>query len=214
VAHLLFEFAVARGYAMDNPAAKVERPKIRNGEVEIFTPGETRRLLAAATEDFLPCLALGMFAGLRSAEIERLEWKDIDLKQAHVVVSASNAKTASRRIVPVAENLAVWLVPYAGRTGKVWQGGWLYKAQQDTAKAAGLDWKANGCRHSCASYMFALTNDAGRIAGFLGNSAAVIHRHYRQLATPADAQKFFSIQPATAVNVLPATAITNTRHHE
>ncbi len=206
VVHLLFEHGVARGYCMDNAAAKVERPKIRNGEVEIFTPGETRKLLAAASKDFLPCLALGLFAGLRSAEIERLEWKDIDLKQAHVVVSASNAKTASRRIVPVAENLAKWLKPYTGRTGKVWQGGWLYKAQQDTAKAAGVDWKANGCRHSCASYMFALTNDAGRIAGFLGNSAAVIHRHYRQLATPADAQKFFSIKPATAVNALPATA--------
>jgi integrase len=206
VAHLLFEFAVARGYAMDNPAAKVERPKIRNGEVEIFTPAETRKLLAAAPEDFLPCLALGMFAGLRSAEIERLEWRDIDLKQAHVVVSASNAKTASRRIVPVAENLAAWLAPYAERTGKVWPGGWLYKAQQDTAKAAGVDWKANGCRHSFASFSFALCADAGRVAGYCGNSAAVIHRHYRQLATPADAQKFFSIKPATAVNVLPMQA--------
>jgi integrase len=206
VVHLLFEYGVARGYCLDNPAAKVERPKIRNGEVEIFTPDETRKLLTAAAPDFLPALALGMFAGLRSAEIERLDWRDIDLKQAHVVVSASNAKTASRRIVPIAENLALWLAPYAGRTGKVWQGGWLYKAQQDTAKAAGVAWKANGCRHSCASYMFALTNDAGRIAGFLGNSASVIHRHYRQLATPADAQKFFSVKPATALNVLPMLA--------
>jgi integrase len=207
VVHLLFEHGVARGYCLDNPAAKVERPKIRNGEVEIFTPAETRRLLAAATEDFLPCLALGMFAGLRSAEIERLEWRDIDLKQAHVVVSASNAKTASRRIVPVAENLAAWLAPYAGRTGKVWQGGWLYKAQQDTAKAAGVDWKANGCRHSFASYSFALCADAGRVAGYCGNSAAVIHRHYRQLATPADAQKFFSVKPANAVNVIPLAGL-------
>jgi len=30
------------------------------------------RLLAAATPDFLPSLAIGAFAGLRSAEIERL----------------------------------------------------------------------------------------------------------------------------------------------
>jgi len=77
VAHLLFEFAVARGYALDNPALKVERPKIRNGEVKIFTPDEARKLLAAATKDFQPCLAIGLFAGLRSAELERLEWKDI-----------------------------------------------------------------------------------------------------------------------------------------
>lgn len=212
VVHLLFEHGVAREYCLDNPAAKVERPKIRNGEVEIFTPDETRKLLTAAAPDFLPALALGMFAGLRSAEIERLDWRDIDLKQGHVVVTASNAKTASRRIVPIAENLSAWLSPYAGRTGKVWPGGWLYKAQQDTAKAAGVAWKANGCRHSCASYMFALTNDAGRIAGFLGNSASVVHRHYRQLATPADAQRFFGVKPATALNVLPMlTAATANR---
>ena len=206
--HLLFEHGVARGYCLDNPAADVERPKIRNGEVKIFTPDETRKLLAAAPEDFLPCLALGLFAGLRSAEIERLEWKDIDLKQGHVVVGADAAKTASRRIVPIAENLAVWLAPYAGRTGGLWPHGrdYFHKRQEATAKAAGVAWKANGCRHSFASYSFALCADAGRVAGYCGNSPGVIHRHYKQLCTPADAQKFFSIKPAIAVNVLPATA--------
>jgi integrase len=208
VAHLLFEFAVARGYALDNPAAKVERPKIRNGEVEIFTPDETRKLLVAARADFLPCLAVGMFAGLRSAEIERLEWKDIDFKQGHIVVSASNAKTASRRIVPVAENLAEWLKPYFGSTGKLWTQSSIafYKRQEATAKAAGVTWKANGCRHSFASYSFALCADAGRVAGFCGNSPQVIHRHYKQLCTPADAKEFFSIKPAQNVIVLPELA--------
>jgi integrase len=216
--HLLFEFAVARGYCMDNPAAKVERPKIKNGEVKIFTPDETHRLLAAATEDFLPCLAIGLFAGLRSAEIERLEWKDIDLKQRHIIVGADKAKTASRRIVPIAENLAQWLKPDAERTGAVWPHGrdWFHKCQLATAAATKVEarpemdiaeekpvkWKANGCRHSFASYSFALTNDAGRIAGYLGNSPAMIHRHYRQLCTPADAQKFFSINPPGTANVL------------
>ena len=206
--HLLFEHGVARGYCLDNPAADVERPKIRNGEVKIFTPDETRKLLAAAPEDFLPCLALGLFAGLRSAEIERLEWKDIDLKQGHVVVGADAAKTASRRIVPIAENLAAWLAPYAERKGGLWPHGrdYFHKRQEATAKAAGVAWKANGCRHSFASYSFALCADAGRVAGYCGNSPGVIHRHYKQLCTPADAQKFFSIKPATAANVLPMPA--------
>lgn len=222
VAHLLFEFAVARGYCLDNPAAKVERPKIRNAEVQIFTPDETCRLLMAATEDFLPCLALGMFAGLRSAEIERVTWKDIDLKQGHIVVGADAAKTASRRIVPICDALAAWLAPYAGRTGGLWTHGrdYFHKQQEATAAATGVKadpakgiveqkpvaWKKNGCRHSFASYSFALCADAGRVAGYCGNSPQVIHRHYKQLCTPADAQKFFSINPATAVNVLPAAA--------
>jgi integrase len=208
VIHLLFKFAVARGFAMDNPVDGVDRVKVRNGEIEIFSPSEIARLLAAASPDFLPCLAIGAFAGLRSAEIERLEWSDVDLASRHIVVSAGNAKTASRRIVPVAENLAEWLKPYAGRKGKVWTGTHddFYDAQQDTAKAAGFKWKANALRHSCASYMFALSSDAGRVAGFLGNSAAVIHRHYRELVKPADAQKFFGVKPEAPANVLPMSA--------
>jgi len=208
VAHLLFEFAVARGYALDNPAAKVERPKIRNGEIEIFTPDETRKLLAAAPEDFLPCLALGMFAGLRSAEIERVTWQDIDLKQRHIIVGADASKTASRRIVPIAENLAEWLAPYAGRQGSLWPHGrdYFHKRQEATAKAAGVAWKKNGARHSFASYSFALCADAGRVAGYCGNSPAVIHRHYKQLCTPTDAQKFFSLKPAQHASVLTVNA--------
>ncbi len=225
VAHLLFEFAVARGYCLDNPALKVERPKIRNGEVKIFTPDEARRLLASATEDFLPCLAVGLFAGLRSAELERLEWQDIDLQQGHIVVGADKAKTASRRIVPVAENLAEWLKPYAERTGAIWPHGrdWFHKCQLATARATEVKadpdsgvaaqkpvkWKANGCRHSFASYSFALCADAGRVAGYCGNSPSVIHRHYKQLCTPADAQKFFNLKPAQSVNVLPLAATAN-----
>jgi len=206
VVHLLFEYAVARGYALDNPAAKVERPKIRNGECEVFTPDEAEKLLKAAPEDWLPCLAIGLFAGLRSAEIERLEWKDIDLKQRHIIVGADKAKTASRRIVPIAENLALWLAPYANSKDGVWPHGRIcfHKREQSTAKTAGIVWKRNAMRHSFASYSFALSNDAARIAGYCGNSTAVIHRHYRQLTTPADALKFFSLNPPA--KAIPETA--------
>jgi hypothetical protein len=57
VVYLLFEFAIARGYAIDNPVKAVETVKIRNGSVEIYTPAEIAKLLAAADSDFLPCLA-------------------------------------------------------------------------------------------------------------------------------------------------------------
>lgn len=225
VIHLFFEFAVARGYAADNPVTKVENVKVRAGDAEVFTPSEISRLLAAASPSFLPCLAVGAFAGLRSAEIERLEWSDIKLAERHIVVGATRAKTAARRIVPVSDNLAAWLAPYAGREGKVWPGEHdaFYEAQQDTAAATEVQsnsalgikhqkpvkWKANALRHSYASYRFAQTGDAGRVAGELGNSAAVVHRHYRELVTAADAQKWFSILPAVPENItqLPRAAV-------
>jgi len=225
VLHTLFKFAVARSYAADNPVAGVERVKVNGGDVQIFTPTEIARLLEAAREnfpDFLPCLAIGAFAGLRSAEIERLEWSDIHLAEKFIVVGASKAKTASRRIVPIHDCLADWLRPYAGRQGKVWPGDSVlfYKQQPAVAAATAVEadaeknsaaqkpvkWKANALRHSYASYRFALTNDAGRVAGECGNSASVIHRHYRELVKPADAERWFSVKPETPANVTPLSS--------
>lgn len=226
VLNLLFGFAVARGYAGDNPVVGAERVKTKAGEIEIFTPAEIARLLAAAPDDFRPCIALGAFAGLRSAEIERLRWDDIDLTARHIVIGASRAKTASRRIVPIHDNLAAWLAPYAGHKGKVWPGlhDGFYDAQQETAAATAVEadpdkgvkaqkavaWKANGLRHSYASYRFAQLGDAGRVAGELGNSAAVVHRHYRELVKPADAEAWFNVRPDAPANIVPLTTAEST----
>jgi len=217
VVFMCFEFAVARGYASDNPVERVERVKVRPGDTEIFTPNEIARLLATASPEFLPCLAIGAFAGLRSAEIERLKWSDVDLAGRHITIGSKNAKTASRRIVPIHDNLASWLAPYAEKQGKVWPGTHdeFYDAQQVTAAATAVEadeikgakaqkpveWKANALRHSYASYRFAQIGDAGRVAGELGNSAAVVHKHYRELVKPADAQRWFAVKPEVPNNV-------------
>lgn len=209
--HLLFEFAIARGYAADNPAAAVERVKVRHAATQIFTPKEIHRLLMCANEDFLPCIAIGAFSGLRSAEIERLEWSDIDLEGRHITVGADKAKTASRRVVPITDNLAAWLKPYSEHSGKIWRASHddFYEAQQRAAAATAVagdeekgvkaqpavKWKPNALRHSYASYRFALTGDAGRVAGECGNSASVIHKHYRELVKPAEALQWFSVMP-------------------
>lgn len=217
VLHLFFQFAVARAYAADNPIVGVQSEKLRGKDIAIFTPTEMARLLAAASPDFLPCLVLGAFAGLRSAEIERLEWSDIDLAGRHIVVGASRAKTAARRIVPVSDNLAAWLAPYASCEGMVWTGGHdaFYEAQQDTAAATEIaanpeqgikaqkpvPWKSNGLRHSYASYRFAEIQDAGRVAAELGNSASIVHKHYRELVKSADAKMWFSLVPLRPDNL-------------
>ncbi|MSU62304.1 MAG: hypothetical protein EXS31_07895 [Pedosphaera sp.] len=210
VVNLLFEFAVARGYAADNPSATTEAIKVTGGGMEIYTPGEIRKLLAAAPPEFLPCLAIGAFAGLRSAELERLDWIDIHLAERFIVIGAKQAKTASRRVVPISDSLAAWLASYSQCTGLVWKGAHdeFYEAQQATAAAAGVKWKQNALRHSYASYRFALTNDAGRVAGECGNSAAVVHKHYRELVKLTDAEKWFAVMPekaATNVVTLAAT---------
>lgn len=115
VLHTLFAFAESRGYVFKggNPVADTEAVEVKSGDVEIFTPDEIAKLLAAAPEDFQPFLAIAAFAGLRTAEILRLEWKDIDFEGGFVTVSSDKAKTASRRLVPISANLAAWLKTHA-----------------------------------------------------------------------------------------------------
>jgi len=225
VLHLLFEHAVNRSYAIDNPVAGVDKVKVHNGTPEIFTPGEIARLLAVAPPDFLPGLAIGAFAGLRSAEIERLGWPAVDLVGRQIVLDQHVAKTRSRRIVPIHDNLAAWLAPYAGHKGKVWPGTHdeFYERQQETAAATAVDadeakgikaqkaveWKQNGLRHSYASYRLAVTADDNRVAAELGNSASMVHKHYKELVKKAaDAEKWFNVKPDGPANVLtlPAAA--------
>jgi integrase len=55
----------------------------------------------AAGPDTLPYWTIGGFAGLRAAELERLEWSDIDFEAELIEVTPRKSKTASRRHVTI-----------------------------------------------------------------------------------------------------------------
>jgi site-specific recombinase XerD len=206
-ARTFFSFAETRGYIFKGANPVIDTETIQNGNhgpVVIWTPEEMEKLLAAAPAEFLPCLAVGAFAGLRSAEIERLDWKEVHMADRLIEVTARNSKCATRRLVPMVENLMAWLAPHAKQAGPLWKGGHqdFYLAQQKTAAAAGLNWKANACRHSFCSYRLAKVQSAAQVALEAGNSPTIVFRHYRELVKPADADRWFSIRPAAVENVI------------
>jgi integrase len=210
----LFEFAKSRRYLPSdwNEFDGVDSVKDNGGAIEIFTPEELDALLTVrlpkpfvrASAQLLPFLAIGAFAGLRSAEIDRLEWQDVKFSTGYIVVEKGKAKTATRRIVPMSDNLKAWLQPYAKTRGKVWPHGhaYLYEVLQATAKAAKVPWKQNALRHSFISYRVADTGDVNRIALEAGNSPAMIFSNYRELVTPEDGKRWFSIIPQQPENLL------------
>lgn len=199
ILHTFFAFGVARGYCATNPVSKIEQIDIRDREIGIFTPAEMELLLEKAEPDYLPVLAIGAFAGVRTAELARLTWGDINLDGKMIVVQKTVAKTGRRRIVPMTDNLVAWLRTVKGTptAGKVWPDcrAGLLRAHYRTAVAAGVKWVKNGLRHSYASYRFAESTDAGRVSGEMGNSADVVHRHYKELVTAEMARQWFSILP-------------------
>jgi integrase len=196
---VLFSFAKRRGYVTENPVANVERAKERETEIEILSVSEITRLLESASPEMLPFWAIGAFAGLRRAEIERLTWSEIDF-EAHVIeVKASKSKTASRRLVTIQPNLREWLAPYLTCVGRVCPVNLQRKINEDRERA-GLraEWPQNALRHSFGSYHLARFNDAAKLALEMGNSPATIFRHYRQLVKPKDAERYWKIAPAVS----------------
>ncbi len=210
VLNRLFNFAESRGYVFKggNPVEDTESISANGGDIEIYSVDELASLLKAATKDFLPIVAIGAFAGLRAAEVERIEWRDVDLSGGFITVAADKSKTKSRRIVPISANLSQWLAPYAKRTGKVQKltTAFLREARAACVKESGVAWKANALRHSFASYRLAQVQNAAQVALEMGNSADVIFKHYREIVRPADAAKWFAVSPEQPVNVVPFAA--------
>ena len=109
----------ALGYATANPAVGAAKAKVVSEAPGILTVSEAARLLETATLDVLPYLAIGLFAGLRRAEIERLDWSEIDFESGLIEVKAAKSKTAQRRFVTIQPNLREWLLPLRQHKGNV-----------------------------------------------------------------------------------------------
>jgi integrase len=192
-----FSFAVKRNYCVDNPVTKTAKAKEIDGTVGILTVAETARLLEAADAELVPFIAIGAFAGLRRAELERLEWSEVDLESGLITVQAVKAKSARRRFVKIRENLASWLAPYAAHRGMVTPGN-CRKMLEETRDAAGIKhWPSNALRHSFASYHLAHFNDAAALALELGHTdAGLVFKHYRQIVKPKEAHRYWEIRPS------------------
>jgi integrase len=201
---VMFSYAVDLEMLDRNPVKGTAKPKLVDKPPEIFSVDELATLLDAALSnapDALPMLAIGAFAGLREAEIKRLDWSEVDQRRGHIEIKSAKAKSARRRIIEMQPNLRDWLRPYAGMIGAVVPVN-ARKKLDAIRKAAGLvRWPKNGLRHSFASYRLAAIHDAPRVAAELGHtSPQMLYSTYRELVLPEEAQRYWKIIPATGAD--------------
>jgi integrase len=207
----LFSYGVKRGYLDKNPATGIDRMKVVDAPPEIFTVDQLAAILDSVSSETLPMIVIGAFAGIRTAEITRLNWSDIDLVRGNLNVAASKSKTARRRLIKMSANLQAWLAPYAGRTGLVCKVSkqLFHKHTNGLAKALGLPcWPSNALRHSFASYHLAKHQNAAQLALDMGHtSATMIFQNYREVVLVEEAERYFSLMPpAAAPNVVSLVA--------
>lgn len=212
-----FEFAVSQGYARENVVVRTAEVEVDHAPPGILTPKEISALLNAADSQIVAAVALSAFAGLRDAEVGRMTWDRVDLVGGYIKVDAAIAKTSSRRLVPLTDNLRAWLTPYVQKAGPIRPSPHIsqpfYRLARKTAAAALVEakeaatnlteWPHNALRHSFASYRMAAVANAAQVAEECGHSVQIMKQHYRELVTKTEAEAWFSVMPEkAAANVI------------
>jgi integrase len=219
----LFEYSRRHGFLPKHERTEAEdvpRAKERGGDIGILSPRELSKLLSKADSEAMLYLALGAFTGLRSAELIRLEWEDVNFERGNVIVGKEKSKTATRRLVPIQPNLMQWLASYRGDRSDVFHGrhspvGRIFTSEHAAdrtiafAKEHVATWPANALRHSYATYRLAATQDAAKVALEMGNSPSMLFSNYRELADEHDAAAWFAIAPKRSAKVVPFAALAN-----
>lgn len=179
-------------------------------DIEIYTVDQIKTLLTHITPRMVPFVALGAFAGLRSAEITRLEWKHVRFDTNVIVVPVTVAKTSNRRLAPILPVLRAWLKPFEKDKGKV-----LVDILDEFALARALNTAFqemrdkegklliknlhNGLRHSFVSYRVSATQNVHQVSLESGNTPRIIFSNYRELVEdPKQAEAYFKIMPTKA----------------
>ncbi len=208
----LFIYAKKMGYLPRESQTEAEfvgRFNEDSGEIGIYTPEQLSVFLHRLDPRLLPVVLIGAFAGLRSAEIVRLEWPEVKFEKSVIEVKAAKSKTASRRLIPILPVLQKWLLPYRKDSGRVLAGvldefalATQFKKAVDTivddeGKKL-LKIVHNGFRHSFISYRMAVSKNAAEVALEAGNSPRMIFEHYRELVTVGQGEEWFGIMPTKA----------------
>lgn len=198
---ILFSWASkSRNYCAENIVSRIETPKTPESETEVFEVCDAQTLLFAAhirqDLELVPYLACGLFAGLRSSELEKLDWENINLHQRLIEVTAASAKSSRHRLVTISENLYAWLQPHEKMEGPILPTN-LYRRLKELLRMAEIEkWPKNGLRHSFGSYHYAYHANANLTASLLGHrTTSMLYKHYRKLISPDEAKQYWNIFP-------------------
>jgi integrase len=219
----LFNFVAKTAEGYQNTVARYpQRKKKQVDPATIFTPKQAEKLLReleARSPSAALAVALGCFAGIRTAEITEgrgLTWDDIDFDANEIHIPAELAKDREARDVPMNETIKAWLTRYrfeddgTERTGRIAPGKWyLFELRREAAQAVKIKLTGNQARHSFGTYYGRLNGyrNASEIMGHSGDMK-IFNAHYKGRATEKTAREYFDVMPlAGAAKVLKLKAV-------
>jgi integrase len=187
---LLFRWAYRMEYIERNPISRVESPRAKSKST-ILTVEEMRTLLNKEMPEWLlACICLSGFAGIRTEELMRMDWADVDWQAGEIHVRPGVQKDSggwTQRYVTILPALARRKVDLKGPLVPTYR-----RAYFDARRKLGIP--PNALRHSFASYHLALCGDAGKTAHQMGHtSPAMVYRIYARAVRKADAENWWNL---------------------
>lgn len=194
-----FAYLKANRLIDEDPMTAVPAPKTSPGR-NIISPRQLAAILALDLPDHIRAnLLLGAFAGIRTEEMARMTWDNVDIKNGQIHVPPEAMKKTDgfdQRIVDFTEPLerrGKWLseqkgpiIPLSLET--------FYRHRRAACKVVLKKWPDNCLRHSFATYHLARAKNAGLTAYQMGHTdAKMVQRVYAVPAARADWQAWWGI---------------------
>jgi integrase len=196
---MFFKYLSANRLIPHDPITAVPAPKTKPGR-NILLPAQMKALLALDLPDHVRALLLlGGFAGLRTDEVHRMDWSNVNTKTGQIHVPPGAMKDSGgfdQRIVDFTEPLKrrrAWLakqkgkiIPCASET--------LHAHRRRACAPVLTEWPDNCLRHSFATYHLGRAKNAGLTAYQMGHTdAKMVQRVYAVPAALADWKAWWAL---------------------
>ena len=193
-----FHWAQRKNYLprdRDTEIDYVDKPGKAPHVPRFFSAAETQIILDAIPARLVPIFVLCTFAGIRRAEIERIDWEDVRWDHNNLQIWADDSKTHERRLPPLLPNAKLWLKPFRKCTGPICPSRDRFNQLTERARNLGLEWSHDVLRDGFISNRAAILKELSKVAYEAGNSPRVIEESYLRKVSEKDAKKFFDVNP-------------------
>jgi integrase/recombinase XerC len=182
-----YAWAVEQEYMAMSPAAALKTPRRPRPLPRALTLDQVRQLVAhlrscegrrARRDQAL--LLTALYAGLRSCELARIQWADVDLDAG--IINIEISKMGKGRSVPIhaelSEQLRTWCIEQAGASswavfslnGAAFKSSRVGKIAARAARASGVKFTAHVMRHTFATWALRRSGNLYAVSKALGHA--------------------------------------------
>lgn len=198
-----YNWCIRKGYCEKNPCENIVIGVVHD-EVGFYTVEQVKTMLDICKRDenkhMLPYFVLGLFGGIRPAEIERMDWSNIHLEGKYIQLPITMTKTKKSRTFDMTDTLFKWLDYCKDIKPLIPEKRDPKRIRKEISDTFGFPWLDDGLRHTFATYYYAQPKDKGGksldvLRSIMGNTIGIAERFYRGSIPQAETDAYWNMIP-------------------